>query len=282
MNIGTIQQELKSALLNIYAENEATIITDWVMEHYTGKSRIQRLVEKNITLSDDQVNTIRLAKLQLLQHKPVQYVLKEAWFMGLNFFVNESVLVPRPETEELVELAIHNHTQHIEKIIDIGTGSACIPILLKKHLRQVSITAIDVSEKSLEIAHHNASKHQVDIEFYQIDFLDESQWSRLSLYNIIISNPPYIPLQEKNKMDKNVTAWEPDVALFVPDDDPLLFYKKIAVFGKTHLSANGKILVEIHQHFGIATKKIFEENGYKVELKKDIYKNDRILIISNS
>ncbi len=283
MNIGTHQQELMTALLTIYAKGEAATICDWVMEHYTGKSKIQRYIEKGVALQASTVKAINKAKEQLLQHQPVQYVLGEAWFMGLKFYVNENVLIPRPETEELVAYVMANEKyilyQHpFPKIFDVGTGSGCISITLKHLLPETQVTAIDISNKALEVAQKNSIKNKVDIDFKHMNFLDEPTWEPFHLFHVIISNPPYIPLIEKAKMDKHVTAWEPGTALFVPDNDALIFYKKIAIFGKRFLHHGGRIFVEMHQDYALATQQIFKENGYETEIKKDINGNDRMLM----
>lgn len=276
--MGDIQQELTTSLLSIYPEGEANSICDWVMEYYTGKSRMQRLMDQSTELSKVIINAIHLAKEELLQHRPVQYVLGEAWFMGLKFLVNESVLIPRPETEELVAFAIANRQHATVSILDIGTGSGCIPIALKKQLPDAQITSIDVINEALQVAVKNATANGTNIHFIHLDFLDENKWPALPIFDIIISNPPYVPLAEKALLDKHVTAWEPGTALFVPDGDALIFYKKIAVFGKKHLQSSGKIFVETHQDYAMVTQQIFESNGYQTELQKDINKNDRMVM----
>jgi len=277
MNIGDTEQELMTALLTIYADSEASSISNWVMEHYTGKSKMQRSLDKSAKLTDHIIATVAVAKDQLLQHRPVHYVLGESWFMGLRYYVDENVLVPRPETEELVAYAIPDQPPAYISVLDIGTGSGCISIAIKKELPGADITAIDVSHGALQVAVKNAATHGADIHFVHLDFLDESKWDTLKLYDLIISNPPYIPLAEKRGMDKNVTDWEPGMALFVPDNQPLLFYKKIAAFGKVHLAKAGKIFVETHQDYAVATQQMFEVNGYQTELLKDVYGNNRIL-----
>ena len=281
MNIGDIQQELKSALLSIYDEAEASIIQQWVMDHYTGTARMQRMMDRNMAITPDQILLIRSAKEQLLLHKPMQYVLGEAWFANMQFFVNENVLIPRPETEELVAYLVASCQLTVTSklsILDIGTGSGCIPIAIKKQLPTVQITAVDVCNEALLVAIKNAARHGTDIHFMHFDFLNETRWNELPVFDCIVSNPPYITAKEKHGMAKHVTAWEPGTALFVPDNDALLFYKKIAAFGKTHLAPNGKIFVETHQDYAIATQQMFETNAYETELKKDINGNNRMLL----
>jgi release factor glutamine methyltransferase len=218
---------------------------------------------------------------QLLQHKPVQYVLNEAWFYKMKFFVNENVLIPRPETEELVEWIIKDVRCTMANvycsILDIGTGSGCIPISLKRGLHNANVTAIDVSEKALQIAKKNAEELDAEIDFLQIDFLDESKWKALPQFDIIVSNPPYIPFREKEKLAKNVTAFEPGVALFVEDKNPFIFYEKIVTLAKNHLKQKGKIYVEVNEEYAESIKVIFENAGFISEIKKDMYGKERMV-----
>ncbi len=162
-------------------------------------------------------------------------------------------------------------------IIDIGTGSGCIAILLKKELTNANITAIDISEKALEVAKKNSSELNAEINFFQIDFLNEEEWNSLKKYDIIVSNPPYIPIKEKETLAKNVTDYEPELALFVENNDPYIFYKKIAEFAKTHLQTNGKIYVEVHEDYAREVKSIFTNAGFEAEIKKDIYGKERMV-----
>ena len=281
MNIGQIQADLKTALVDMYEPDEALAITEMVLEHFIGKTRVQQKLESKLELDQDKIDLILSAKQQLKTNKPVQYVLGSAWFMGLPFLVDESVLIPRPETEELVMLAIENVEKKAFSILDIGTGSGCIPIMLQKRMPAAKITSVDISGAALVTAQKNAVKYQVAIDFRKLDFLDETAWGLLPIFDVVVSNPPYIPIKEKDILDKNVTLWEPGLALFVPDDDPLLFYRKIALFAKKHLAQNGKIFVEVHQDFAMETQKMFEENGYAAILKKDINGNDRMLMVTN-
>jgi release factor glutamine methyltransferase len=223
---------------------------------------------------------------QLNEGKPLQYVTGEAWFYKYLFKVNPSVLIPRPETEELIEWMLHGLKQEERpnqsyKILDIGSGSGCIPVCLKKERPQDTICSIDISEEALELAKKNAKNLQADIQFIQMNFLEEREWTSLECYDYIISNPPYIPLREKDHLDKQVRDFEPQLALFVPDNRPLLFYEKIASFGLTHLTPEGRIYVEMHQQFAQQTKSVFANKGYKkVEIKKDISGNERMLMAS--
>lgn len=261
--------------------NEATAITDWVFESLAGIERFDVIKNPDLPLSVTKEEALSNALLALLQHKPVQYVLGEAWFYKMKLKVNEQVLIPRPETEELVQLALtHIATDKIAAptILDIGTGSGCIAIALKKNIPAAIVTAIDVSGEALLVAKENAIKQDTTIQFFQTNFLNEAQWPALPTFDIIISNPPYIPINEKEKLDSNVTAFEPHQALFVPDNAPLLFYKKIATFGKTHLNPSAKIFMETHEDYANETADLFSPFYNEVTIKKDIFGKERMVV----
>lgn len=211
-----------------------------------------------------------------MTHKPVQYVLNEAWFGGMKFFVDENVLIPRPETEELVEWIVAESGDK-KTLLDIGTGSGCIPATLKKKLPQIAVTSIDISARALSVAEANAKTLGADVSLIQMDFLNRQQWSSLGSFDVIVSNPPYIALGEKDEMDKNVTDFEPHVALFVPDEDPLVFYRMIAEFGRIHLAAEGRIYMELNEALGFACTELFRGQGYETELRKDLQGKERML-----
>ena len=269
-------------LQKIYSLSEATNITDWVFEKKASlkRSDILKNPDKVITQAADKL--IQEALQELLVHKPVQYVLGEAWFYHMKLKVNEHVLIPRPETEELVEQLIKDRKSKLTDpaILDIGTGSGCIPIAIKKHLPAAVITSIDVSEKAIALAKENAALHNAHIHFAQLDFLDKSKRNGLQMFDIIISNPPYIPLNEKERLDRNVTAFEPHLALFVPDDSPLIFYQEIALFGKNNLLPNGKIYLETHEDLAKEVAALFMKDYQTVMIKRDIYGNERMVIVT--
>jgi len=276
-------QEATYSLLNqlrkIYSAGEADQITDWTMEHLTGSKKTERMMYKNTPITKKEEELLEAYTKRLLQHEPVQYVLNEAWFCGLKFYVDNNVLIPRPETEELVEWVINNHknTGSELKILDIGTGSGCIPISLKRRLHKADVWACDISDDALKVADQNADSIGTEINFAQLDFLNKDNWEQLPLFDIIISNPPYIPENNKNQMASNVLQYEPGKALFVPDNNPLIFYTAIAEFGKTHLTKTGHIYVEIHEDLGPSTIEIFRTAGYKSVLKKDMQQKDRMI-----
>ncbi|MEO7393487.1 MAG: peptide chain release factor N(5)-glutamine methyltransferase [Chitinophagaceae bacterium] len=276
-------QEATYLILNqirtIYSEGEASHITDLVMEHLTGSKKTERMLYKNSAITHEEEVLLQQYLGRLLQYEPVQYVLNEAWFFGLQLYVDKNVLIPRPETEELVDWIITNCKFPISdlKIFDIGSGSGCIPIALKKRIRKSEVVSCDISKEALKVAKKNATASGVDIKFIQLDFLDKQSWNGLPDFNLIVSNPPYVPEQDKDQMQAIVLKYEPYEALFVPDNDPLIFYKAIAEFGKIHLNKKGDIYLEIHESQGEATTKLFQKKGYTTELKKDMQGKDRMI-----
>ena len=216
---------------------------------------------------------------RLGKHEPVQYVLEEAWFCGLKFYVNKNVLIPRPETEELVEWIISNCRFPVNnlQIIDIGSGSGCIPVTLKRRIRKAAVWGLEVSPEALDVARKNADNLGTEINWRLMNFLEKSAWDKLPQFDIIISNPPYITLSEKTGMDKNVADFEPSLALFVPDNDPLLFYRMIAKFGKDKLLPGGAIYLEMHALHASAVNTLMQEQGYTTEIKNDMQGKPRML-----
>jgi release factor glutamine methyltransferase len=282
MMIKDLYRNFLVQLQKIYSLGEATAITEWVFEKMASlkRSDILKNPEKQITPAADKL--IQDTLQELLSHKPVQYVLGEAWFYHMKLKVNPHVLIPRPETEELVEQLIADRKSKLTDpaILDIGTGSGCIPIAIKKNLPASKVTAIDISKDALALATENAAMHNAHINFIELDFLDELTWNTLPLLDVIVSNPPYIPVNEKGELAKNVTDFEPHLALFVPDKSPLIFYEKIAAFGKKHLLPNGKIYLETHENFTSQTAALFRDYYQTVMIKKDMYGKDRMVIIT--
>jgi release factor glutamine methyltransferase len=265
-------------LQQLYTAGEAAAITDLVFENVLQLQRNAIIKNGELLIEKNQQAVLQQYLSELLQQKPVQYVLGEAWFYNLSFHVNEAVLIPRPETEELVHWVIKDTPTHQPlRLLDIGTGSGCIAIALKKNLPPASVTAIDSSAEALDIARNNASLHAVDINFIQLDFTDETSWKQLPVFDIIVTNPPYIPIAEINTMDKHVTAFEPHNALFVPNNQPLLFYEKTAAFAAKQLRPGGRIYAETHFKLAQETAGIFKQFCQSVEIKKDISGNERMV-----
>ena len=283
MQLREFYNQFLKELKPLYGYDESVAISNMIFEHFAGKTRSDIITEPHSIIESKEVASLEDALLQLKRKVPVQYVIGHAWFAGLSFRVNPAVLIPRPETEELVQEAIgFIQSGNKKKVVDIGTGSGCIPISIKKQLPDVSVSAIDISEAALAVAGENALLNHVAIEWIQKDFLQQEEWSTLPVYDVIISNPPYIPEAEKEMLDENVTAHEPHLALFVPDNDALIFYERIAAFAKEHLAAGGSIFMETHEGLANNVAGHFINNGYNAVVKKDINGNNRMVIANRN
>ena len=271
----------KQSLGGIYDANETEALTLLVVNEISGlsKAQIKAFPEKEISIElGESLNTI-LTRLQT--GEPVQYILGHNEFYGLPFKVNPSVLIPRPETEELVEwvlTSVDRSSLTNSNILDIGTGSGCIAISLKKNLPNASVFAIDISTGALETAKQNAKLNEVKVEFIHADILNPKLDIEHTKFNIIVSNPPYVTLYDKTQMHTNVTDFEPPSALFVPEDDPLIFYKAIADFSLHNLTASGLLFLEINESLGNETVELLQEKGFRdIELRKDMSGRDRMV-----
>ena len=272
--------EAKNKLQPLYDEREAASIGHELLFYLTLLDKAQRLINKDKQFNGPQQAQYELMLVKLLKGQPLQYVTGLSWFMGQKFKVNEHVLIPRPETEELVQWVIDDHKNSVDKlnVIDIGTGSGCIPVSLKLAFTSATVTACDISKDALALAKINASLLDAIISFIKTDFLSPASEILSGEYDIIISNPPYIPFSERSTLHANVRDYEPAIALFVPDDDALVFYKAIATFGKTNLREKGSIYCELDAAHAAACKILFEAEGYKyVEIRKDMSGNWRML-----
>ncbi|MBC3759756.1 peptide chain release factor N(5)-glutamine methyltransferase [Hyunsoonleella sp. SJ7] len=292
MMLKEVQARFHSELSGLYEKEEIDSFFYQLIEKNYEVDRIRLALEPDIAI--EHAERI-LESLQFLkQHKPIQYIIGETEFYGLKFKVNENVLIPRPETEELVEWIIDCHSEYFDcaqhgfreeskiRILDIGTGSGCIAVSLAKNLQNAKVYALDVSEKALEVAKENADLNAVDVIFIKADILSlENRWN-LGFYtlefDIIVSNPPYVRELEKNIMKPNVLDNEPHLALFVKDQDPLLFYRAISEFSKTALNENGQLFFEINEYLGQETVALLEQKNYNnIELRKDIFGKDRMV-----
>lgn len=282
MTIESAKDQLIQQLSSLYEPREAASITHMVLEHLTGMNKTDRMIHKRQEFTATQEDQFLEITSALLNNRPIQYVLGEAWFCGMKFLVNEHTLIPRPETEELIEWIKATANPEPQKVLDIGTGTGCIPITLKKEFPLWQISAMDVSDDTLQVAKQNATINKVDIDFTCMDFLNEELWSDLPEYHIIVSNPPYIKKSEKDSMSANVVDHEPHIALFVPDEDALIFYRKIASFGLSHLKKNGKLFFEINQVLGQEVCELLQQMGYNAILRKDLHGNDRMIMATRS
>ena len=281
-----------SELEKIYGSDEANALIMILLEHYFGIDRVKIAMDPELRLSESELLTLHFAVKELLKNKPIQYVIGETEFCGMRFFVEEGVLIPRPETEEMVQMIVARRdkaclvrtgcdveTDGRPSILDIGTGSGCIAISIAKLLKDSVVTAVDISEKALKVAKNNAEANGVNVIFIKDDILNPKNQELIeNQYDIIVSNPPYVCESEKSEMRANVLDYEPSSALFVSDNDPLIFYRKILEFAQKTLKPDGEIWFEINEKFGEETKDLCLEKGFeKVEIIKDFRGRDRIL-----
>ena len=268
---------LKQKLTTHFEAVELSSIIGMLIEEVSGWNRTQQILHQNTAFNQTQVDQIEKYTEQLISGKPIQYILGKAWFMGQNFIVNENVLIPRPETEELVEWIISyaNIKNKTLSILDIGTGSGCISIALKMALPHCEVSALDISKEALKVAQLNANNLNVSIQWMEQNILDTVALE--NAYDIIVSNPPYIPIREKESMQKQVVNFEPSLALFVPDEDPLIFYRTIAKIAKQSLSKNGQLFFEIHYDQGNAVLTLLNELNFHAELRQDSFGKDRMI-----
>jgi release factor glutamine methyltransferase len=277
MSLQEIKIFLKQKLASKIDAVELTSLIGMLIEAVTGWNRMQQIVNVNTELTKEQQTQIEQYAEQLLSGKPIQYILGKAWFMGNEIMVNENVLIPRPETEELVEWII-SYASIMNKplsILDIGTGSGCIPIALKLALPNCTLTGLDISKDALAVAQMNAKNLNATIEWMEEDILNTAALD--TSYDIMVSNPPYIPLREKKDMQEQVLNFEPSIALFVSNEDPLIYYKAIAKIGKQNLSKNGQLFFEIHYDQGKAILALLDELNYHAELRQDSFGKNRMI-----
>ena len=272
-----IVNEIRDALRENYPDTEALALAKMLLVEVFGFSTLELYGGKDKEISGKHRDVLDEMIRRLKKNEPIQYIIGIETFGGLTFEVNQNVLIPRPETRELVEwIAEDCQLEDPCKILDIGTGSGCIAISLAKLLEQVEVEAWDVSEGALQVARRNAERNQVDVLFRKMDVLGDVPEGMQ--YDVIVSNPPYIAEKEKPQMEHNVLDWEPSIALFVPDEDPLLFYRRIAQLGDSMLKKGGSLYYEINQAYGQETMEMLVLMGYQsIELRKDVWGNDRMV-----
>lgn len=273
-----------SELETIYGSDEANALIMILLEHYFSLDRVKIAMNPELRLSESELLTLHFAVKELLTNKPVQYIIGETEFCGMRFFVDENVLIPRPETEEMVKkIASCRDKAYLVPtgcdILDIGTGSGCIAISLAKLLKDSKVTAVDVSEKALNVARKNAKANEVNVRFILDDILNPQNPELIdNQYDIIVSNPPYVCESEKSEMRANVLDYEPFSALFVSDNDPLVFYRKILEFAQKTLKSSGEVWFEINEKFGNEMKNLCLAKGFKdVEIIKDFRGKERVV-----
>ena len=286
MLLSEIKSIYHKELDKIYPKEEVDHLFYRSIEHHLGLERFVLVMQPQLNLTKDEEEPLFRTLSSLKEEMPLQYVLGKAYFMDLEFQVNEHVLIPRPETEELVHWVLDDigsqtsdvrHQTSDIKVLDIGTGSGCIAITLAKNLAHTEVHAIDISKEALSVAKENAMANGVSVTFHQQDIRDLS----LELepqFDLIVSNPPYVRELEKSEIENNVKKFEPHIALFVPDNNPLVFYEAIVEQAAQHLKSKGLLYLEINQYLGQETQALLEAHNFlEIELRKDIFGNDRML-----
>lgn len=276
LHLKNIYRQIKESLSTNYDTNEADAISKILIESGLDNFRVKLISEPEFKIEQKLAEELFEKLEQLKQNKPIQYVLGETEFISLKFSVNENVLIPRPETEELVTWILEENLIDKE-ILDIGTGSGCIPISIKKNApKSAQISAMDISGPALEMAKQNAKSNDVVVDFIQDDILNSQNPDKH--YDIIVSNPPYVRRSEKELMSKNVLDYEPELALFVEDNDPLLFYNAIINYSVSGLKPTGLLFFEINESFGLEIVELLKKNKFSaIELKKDLSGKDRMI-----
>lgn len=263
----------------LYPPQESNTFFYWLTQEYLGLTRLDVALGTDKKIAPDSVLKFEEAMRRLQKEEPIQYIIGETSFYGLPIKVNKHVLIPRPETEELVEWILSElpepHKSGL-RVLDIGTGSGCIAIALAKKLPNAEITAIDLSQEALQVATENARVNEVAVTFLEHDILSLQEWP--SKCDIIVSNPPYVRKLEKDQMSANVVDNEPGLALWVEDEDPLIFYDKIASLASRSLSSKGKLFLEINEAFGQATAEVVGKANFTTQLRKDMFGKDRMLM----
>ncbi len=278
MEIRDVIKMIDNQLSPFYAKEEIRSFTDLMFEHILGMSVIKRHLSQHELISDAKLSEIKEITERLKKYEPVQYILGQTTFYGLKFKVSPAVLIPRPETEELVDWILKDSPKENSKVVDIGTGSGCIAVALAKNRPDLHTEGWDISEDSLKVARQNAEINKVKVEFRNVDILSDKDHSTNQIFDFIVSNPPYVTPADKSLMLKNVTDHEPHLALFVPDNDPLIFYKAIAGFAVRNLKKNGVLYFEINENMGNKVMNLLKSYRFsELSLKKDINGKNRMV-----
>lgn len=278
-----LKQYYLNELINYYDKNEAEQLLTILIENFFGVSRIQLKMEPEIRLSESEILKLHMAVKELKNYKPVQYIVGVVEFHDLKFKVNPDVLIPRPETEELVQIITNIEKNNALTILDVGTGSGCIAISLAKLINKATVHASDISKSAISIAQNNASRNNLEVQFHHHDILNANQAicdkrGNPIKFDIIVSNPPYVTLSDKKQMQPNVINNEPHNALFVSDEMPLIYYDAILRFAKKQLSPNGRIYFEINESLGKEMFTLLKDNNFtNIELNKDLSDKDRFV-----
>ncbi|PTX22299.1 release factor glutamine methyltransferase [Pontibacter mucosus] len=274
-----LQQHIRESIKTAYPEPEAGSIAQLVLEHVLQKNRMQLSLAQQQEVNPEQETQLKQMVQRLQQQEPVQYVLGVAHFYGLELLVDERVLIPRPETEELVDLVLREHKgQDGLQVLDICAGSGCIPLALAANLRNAEVYGLEVSEGALEVAKANAAKYNLNINWLQADIFEPVPRITPASLDIITSNPPYVLEEEKGQMRENVLQYEPHLALFVPDQDPLKYYRRIAEVAQQLLKKGGKLYFEINERYGQQVQDLLLQLGFaEARVVQDLFGKDRIV-----
>ncbi len=275
MNVQLYKNIIHPLLSETFEEREAANIFKITLEDFFNKRYFEI---RHFILEAEEIEELNYIFEKICNQYPIQYIFNNAHFYGLEFYVDNNVLIPRPETEELVHLILSQNQQAVLNALDIGTGSGCIPIALKKNRPNWNLMAIDISEKALEVAQINAAKNQTNIDFLQYDILSSADDFNAKQLDIMVSNPPYIPLSQKNVMSISTIEHEPEIALFVPNEQPLLFYDKISDFAVRHLKPNGKLYFELNEFNAEKVAEMLQQKHYiNTTLHQDLSGKNRML-----
>jgi release factor glutamine methyltransferase len=267
-------------IIPIYGKEEASQLIWILTEHFFGVDRMKLARNPELRITESEMLTIHFAVKELSKNKPVQYITGESEFSGCRFQLNSDVLIPRPETEQMVQMIVNyvSNNQAVKRILDIGTGSGCIAVSLAKQLPYCEVFACDVSSSALELAASNAQLNEMEVNFFEFNLLDIIDTEELPVFDLMVSNPPYVTEKEKSQMHPNVLNYEPHLALFVPDDDPLLFYRQIALFAQKKLKSGGYMILEINEMYGDNLKILLESFRFsEIEVLKDFHGKNRFV-----
>ena len=271
-----IERYYLTELRTLYPAGELRMFVYMLFEAFLGWDKTHFLLHRDDTVNQSDLLRFHWAAEDLKRHRPIQHIIGYTHFCGLRIDVSPDVLIPRPETEEIVTRLIGNPDFNPRSVLDLCTGSGCIAIALKHHLPQAAVTAVDLSPAALAVAQQNARQNNTDITFRQLDVLNPAQLATLSSpCDLIISNPPYVLESERTTMQRNVLDYDPHQALFVPDDDPLLFYRAIGQYAASHLTAQGQLIVEINQALATETAQLLHAMGFKTAVRNDFLGNPR-------
>jgi release factor glutamine methyltransferase len=293
MKLQEAETWIKKDLVGIYDEGEASNIAGLVIEHVSGHERNKWLLVRDVELESAQQENLSHIIQRLREHEPIQYIMHKTWFYGMELYVDKNVLIPRPETEELVDWIVKdvkvsgldvfqkrmNEADETTKlkILDVGTGSGCIALALKNTMPKAEVWGCDISDSALNVARRNGSQLNIRVDFQSVNFLDVAQQKHLPSVDILVSNPPYVPFKDKEQMRPNVIQYEPHTALFVEDHDPLIFYKALLQFTKHRLHQNGKVYMEIHEDLSEEVSSLFRAENFATEIRKDMQGKNRMV-----